>query len=271
MKTSQIPILLYHDLVSDECLNEKTGTATKGTVVKAEEFEAHLSYLKSANFTTISLADYFNLRAGKFRTPNPQKNIIITFDDGHISNYKVAFPLLAKFGFTATFFIISERVNQAHHLTASQIVEMSDAGMEIASHGHTHNYLPLLPAEEQFTELNHSKKMLEEITGKPVNFFAFPGGHYTLLSLRYLKELEYRGACSCLLGINRPHSNPFLLKRIEIRQNTSVNEFQRAFQPLNLIFYSGVDSLKRNFKRCIGLNNYINIRKKFYSYYPFKR
>jgi peptidoglycan/xylan/chitin deacetylase (PgdA/CDA1 family) len=98
---SKIPILLYHDLESPDCPNEKSNPATKGTVVYAKNFEAQIKCLAEKGYETISIKDYFDIVSRK--KPIPPRKIIITFDDGHYSNYYLAFPVLKKYGFKATF------------------------------------------------------------------------------------------------------------------------------------------------------------------------
>ncbi len=267
---NKVPILLYHDLESIDCPNEKSNLAAKETVVDIDNFESQIRYLAENNYETITINEYF-----KYIKNEQQKSlagkIIITFDDGHYSNYKLAFPLLVKYGFKATFFITTNWLNQQFHLSSDQIREMAGNGIEIGSHGLTHNFLSGMDSEEIEFEFSESKRILESITKQPVNYIAFPGGHYNSKVLRLLKVSGYKGACSCLQGLNSSKTNQWLLKRIEIRKNVSVDQFKHIFNPLNITFYQIVDSLKGLFRRTIGLDTYSNIRSRLYKYYIFKR
>ena len=188
--SSKIPILLYHDLDSPEIPNEKKEAASRDTVVKANNFESQLRFLKEQGYESISLGEYFEFRERSEILP--PSRITITFDDGHHSNSEIAVPLLLKYGFKATFFIIAGRIDKEHHLSRAQIRQMIDQGMEIGSHGYTHRYLPLLEDKEIEFELTESQKFLEAITGRSVKYFAFPGGHY---DKRVLKTHRHPG-CS---------------------------------------------------------------------------
>lgn len=269
MKTCKIPILLYHDLESVDCPNEKSGLAARETVVDIDNFESQIRYLAENNYETISIDEYF--RYIKDGQKSFDGKIIITFDDGHYSNYKLAFPVLAKYGFKATFFITTNWLNRQFYLSSDQLREMISKGMEIGSHGVSHNFLPDMDSEEIEFEFSESRRILESITKQPVDYIAFPGGHYNSKVLGLLKVSGYKGACSCLQGLNSSKINPWLLKRIEIRKNVSVDEFKRIFNPLNITFYQTVDLMKGLLRSTIGLKTYSNIRSRLYKYYLFKR
>jgi peptidoglycan/xylan/chitin deacetylase (PgdA/CDA1 family) len=266
----KIPILLYHDLESLDCPSEKSDAATSDTVVDAENFESQIRYFAENGYTTISIREYFEFRRRK--NPILPKQVIITFDDGHYSNYLLALPVLQKYGFRATFFIIADRVDHnEYHMTSVQLKEMTEQGMEIGSHGLTHKYLPLMEHAEIEHELRESRRLLESIIQQPVEYLAFPGGHYNRNILKLLISAGYKGACSCLQGLNTLNTNPYLLKRIEIRKRFSLDEFEHIFHPAHIAFYQLIDFWKGLIRRSIGLNAYTRLRSKLYKFYIFKR
>lgn len=266
----KIPILLYHDLESSDCPSEKSDAATSDTVVHAENFESQIRHLAENGYKTISIREYFELR--RQRSAILPKQIIITFDDGHYSNYFLAFPVLQKYGFRATFFIIADRVDHdEYHMTSVQLKKMAEQGMEIGSHGLTHKYLPLMKPGEIEHELWESRKILEAIIQQSVKYFAFPGGHYNQNILKLLTSVGYKGACSCLQGLNSLNTNSYLLKRIEIRKRFSSNDFKHIFDPAHIVFYQCIDFWKGFIRRSIGLSAYTHLRASLYKFYIFKR
>lgn len=266
---SKLPILLYHDLESSEFLNEKSNQATLDTVVDAKRFEAQIRYLYENGYKTISMDEYFSLR--KARKAISDKSLIISFDDGHYSNYYIAYPVLRKYGYTAIFFVVASKVDSEFHMTREQLVEMAEFGMEIGSHGLTHEYLPLLDVDEIKFELFESKKKLEAMIKRRVQYFAFPGGHYNTKVLGILNKIGYTGSCSCKLGVNGINTSPHLLRRIEIRKKVSMRDFEKTLEPCNIILYGAVDFFKSIFRKVLGLERYADIRSKFYKYYIFKK
>ncbi len=265
-----IPILLYHDLESSECPNEKSDAATSDTVVDAKNFEKQICHLAENGYRSLSLKEFFELT--QQQEPILPKQVILTFDDGHYSNYRLAFPVLQKYGFRATFFIIADRVDRdEYHMSSVQLNKMVERGMEIGSHGLTHTYLPLLKHAEIEYELQGSKRILESILQQPVEYFAFPGGHYNQHILELLTSAGYKGACSCLQGLNNLRIHPYLLKRIEIRKRYSLRDFEYVFRPVNMVFYQFLDFGKGLIRRSIGLDAYTQIRTRLYKFYLFKR
>jgi hypothetical protein len=101
--------------------------------VQKEEFEEKLLYLKSNAYTTCSLDEMYDLLQGKAQLPPP--TVCLTFDDVPRSMYETAFPLLKKYGFRATAFIVPSFVGTRGFLTWSEIAEMSHSGVvDIQSH-----------------------------------------------------------------------------------------------------------------------------------------
>lgn len=102
--------------------------------------------------------------------------VVMTFDDGHLSDHEIALPLLREAGASATFFIVpafigTEGFMQWHHVRA-----LHDAGMEIGSHSLTHPDFRTLDAAAAGEEFSHSKQEIEQQIGAPIQSFAFPFG-----------------------------------------------------------------------------------------------
>lgn len=261
-------ILLYHDIETLENPSEKTDGAALGTVVRLDEFESHMEYLAEKGFHGISVDQYLEKIKSKRIS---RKDIVLTFDDGHISNYMYALPVLQQHSFFATFFIIADQINEKYFMTAHQLQELRKNGMEIGSHGLTHAWLPLLDPDEIEHEIEASRKKIEDASKGIVKTFAYPGGHYTEFILKSVKKNGYAAALSCILGTNKENTEPYLLKRIEIRKGTSKTDFQKALKPSSIFFYRVIDRLKRAIKRVAGLKRYEKLRHNLYALYPFKR
>jgi len=261
-------ILLYHDIDSKEKPTEKEDLATKETVVKIEEFESHMAYLADEGYRVLAVKEYLNgLDSGNLSN----KDIVLTFDDGHISNYQFALPILRKHSFFATFFVIAGNIGKPYYMGSREIIELLDYNIEIGSHSLTHSYLTELSYSEIKRELTESKDVIEDCIGRPVKLFAYPGGHLNSEIVKIVQAAGYMAAVSCEVGRNNLRTDPFLLKRIEIRRGTSLRAFQRALRTTNIIFYQGVDIGKNLLKRAIGLKKYEYARNKLYYFYPFKR
>ena len=260
--------LLYHDIDSQEYPSEKEDLATRETVVRSGEFLSHMTYLAETGWNVMSIREYLaKQEAGRVQS----QDIVLTFDDGHISNYRLALPVLQKFGFSATFFIIAQRIGSPHHMGKAELNELCKAGMEIGSHGLTHTYLPELSTEEVEYELSESRNIIEHTVKEPVTSFAYPGGHYNPQILDSMRKSSYTTAASCIVGRNSLETDPYLLRRLEMRRNTSRDDFKVAIRTSTILFYQMIDGVKSGIKNIVGLERYKSLRQKFYFLYPFKR
>jgi peptidoglycan/xylan/chitin deacetylase (PgdA/CDA1 family) len=109
---------------------------------------------------------------------NSDDRVVITFDDGHISNWSLALPSLLEAKFVATFYVVTDWIdNNCDYMTSQQLRDLDAHDMLVGSHTLSHPFLPLLSAAEVRRELAESKAYLEDILGRSVDHLAFPGGH----------------------------------------------------------------------------------------------
>ena len=187
-----LPILAYHKVDPRKELGV--------TSISPERFEKQVNFLKQADYTSI-------LPLSLFEQTNAINPILITFDDGYEGIYKYVYPLLKGFGFTATVFLTTGYVGSYNrwdaspgprfmHLNWKQIIEMSDNGICFGSHGVNHVFLTRRSTEVVRYELETSKKILEDRTGKPVYFFSYPYGNYNKRIIEFVREAGYDAAFS---------------------------------------------------------------------------
>jgi len=192
----KVPILIYHHIREASTSDPEEN---KQFIVSPENLDKQLQYLKKNGFATMSLknlADYFG---GGFSLPD--KPIIITFDDGLISQYVNALPLLQKYGFTATFYIFTNPIGRSkNYMSWEQIKSLDDLGMEIGSHGTYHLFLNKIGINELEKEVSTSKKTIEEYLNKDITAFAYPFGAYNEQSVEAVKNFGYRSARNIING-----------------------------------------------------------------------
>ena len=167
--TVQVPILVYHSFGPK--VSKKENKTQRHYRIDEANFEAQMKYLKDAGYTPITfkaLVAYY--LSG---TTIPDKAIVLTFDDGWYTQYKYAVPILEKYKFTATFFIISNYL-QKPYMSATDIQTLNKAGFEIASHSAHHPMLTKLTGTKAHDEIFNSKKKLEEVIGHTIATFAYP-------------------------------------------------------------------------------------------------
>ena len=185
-------VLMYHHVSS---------TTPRVTSLNADEFRAHLSYLRDNNFHVMPLEDIVSaLRSG---AALPDRTAAITFDDGYRNNYDTAFPMLREFGFPFTLFISSGLVgsNARLYLNWDQIREMAKNGATVANHGISHPYLlaredgedqrAWLQRIEQ--EIVTAEEQIKTETGQDHKLFAYPYGEYDRAIQTLVERLGYVG------------------------------------------------------------------------------
>jgi len=223
----RVPILMYHYLSVPP---EGSDAVRYDLSVSPTQFEEQLRYLREAGYTGISLYDLaLALQTG---APLPQKPIIITFDDGYRDTYTGAFPLLRKYGFRATVFLLTGLIDQGHpgYLTWEEVVEMDAAGMEIGAHGYSHIDLRDRSVDYLVWQILGAKEAIEAHTHKPVHFFCYPSGQYDGLVIKVLQSAQYWGAVSLIPGAEQCSGQMYELQRIRVRGSDAVQDLAQRIE-----------------------------------------
>ncbi len=141
---------------------------------------------------------------------------MITFDDGDVSNARVALGCLQRLGLRAAFFVTSDFIGQPGMLSRLELRELADAGMAIGSHGASHRFLSTLSERALAAELAESRDVLEQLSGRPVRWLALPGGRGGARELQAAQAAGYDAVFGSVPGDNRdlPPGQP--LQRVAI-------------------------------------------------------
>jgi len=177
-------VLMYHHIGP---LPDDHDKIRYSLTVSQEDFESQLKYLKENNFNILTLGE---LEKSIAQNKVPVKPVIITFDDGYEDNFIYAKPILEKYGFWGTFFIISSKIGQAEYMSEEQIKELAK-GNEIGSHSYSHPSLVRLSNYYLERELKTSKDNLQALIGKEVVSFCYPAGKFDDRTVEKLKEFGY--------------------------------------------------------------------------------
>ncbi len=194
LRLGSVPfILVYHavDTVDhDPCLLS----------VRPERFAAQMAWLSERGLRGVAVGTLVAaMRAGQARGL-----VGITFDDGYACVLRNAVPELQRRGFTATVFVISDRVGQVNDwdpgapwplVSRSQVGELTAAGMEIGSHGATHRPLAGADAGRLEAEINGSRDVLGMLADDDVGGFAYPYGSMDAAVRRAVRDAGYQYAC----------------------------------------------------------------------------
>jgi len=162
-----VTVLLYHKF--DEADSPSTSTPSA-------MFEEQMQYLQTEGYRVLSMNDLWECISGK--TPVPEKAVVITIDDGYLSAYTRAVPVLKRHGFPFCLFVFTRAVGSRNYMTWGQLEEVLSSGGDVGSHTHTHPRLTDASLKEIEKECLVSKRILEEKLGIEAKWFAYPFGEY---------------------------------------------------------------------------------------------
>lgn len=206
----RVPILLYHYV---EYVQDKKDTIRQSLNINPDIFEKQIQTLQSAGYTFMTAKELGDVLDGNM--PLPPRPILLTFDDGHWDLDTVILPLLKKYHVKATAYIISGFIDKQDFLTSEQLQDVINSGLvDVGAHTIHHIALKgkLLPIVT--TEVDDSKKMLEETYHIHVVSFAYPDGSFDLQAANVVKDGGFTTAVSTIPGIQQDQLNRFFLYRI---------------------------------------------------------
>ena len=197
-----VPVLQYHQVVPR--LPDRDPYAN---CITTSVFEDHLRWLAWRGYRALTVSEL--TQPGAHGRGYGGLRVAITFDDGYEDNCTYALPLLMRYGFNATVFVVTDTVgayndfdadvgvDRTRMLTASQIQTLASCGIEIGSH--TCSHPPSLPALSDgglHAELRNSRQILEDIVGGPVHSFSYPHSRVSSRAEAAVASAGYRAACA---------------------------------------------------------------------------
>jgi len=199
-------------------------------------FELQMQFLKRQRYQTVPLKQAVSIEN---KSDLPSRPIVITFDDGTSDFMKFGKPVLEKYGFTATLFIVTGYVGKESSwdkyfgepsrplMMWKEISELHNAGFEIGSHTHTHRSLTELNEKEVWSELTESRQIIGDKLGTGPEYLAYPRGHYSARHKEMVREAGYKGACAVILKWqDLLNADCFELKRMTLQGTESMFRFR---------------------------------------------
>jgi len=221
-----VPVLSYHRFTQKKKSRNRM-------VVTQTAFEAQMTYLKDNGYTVITLPQLFAFL--DFKDQLPQKSVAITIDDGFHSAFDIAYPILKKYGYPATFFLYTGLVGSKKAMTWNQVQELARNGFDIQSQTRTHRDMSKLLKDENFKtyvsrlekEITWSQKTIRDKTAITPVFMAYPYGKSNNLVIALLKKHGFRGGLTVRRGSNPFFTDNFKVKRAMIYGNYDISKFKK--------------------------------------------
>lgn len=168
--TLHVPILEYHRIVP----LDEAGRSLAGLTMSPQVFESQMDALDRAGWHTITLGTLADdLAAGV--APPPQR-FVVTIDDGWFDSFTYAYPILARHGYVATFFVIAGRIGQPFFMGTNEIRELAAAGNEIGDHTVDHGALTAAQPNDLTYEIDAGAATIAALTSHWPKTLAYPRG-----------------------------------------------------------------------------------------------
>lgn len=220
-RTVRCPILMYHyvSLIPPDADRYRIDLT-----VEPELFEEHCAYLSNHGYTTINMSDLYDAMFNDGELP--EKPIILTFDDGYADAPAIPTPIMMAYRQVGTFFVIPDKMGTLGHMTWEQAAWMLSVGMEIENHSATHPDLRNLGNDSLAIEIGGAADKIGEILNKRARFFCYPGGKFNSAVIRAVRGSNHQLAVTTQDGTVHYPSDPFRLRRVRIRGNTSIKSLE---------------------------------------------
>lgn len=215
-------VYIFHDI-----LEQKEDVKSEFALSRAS-FEAFLKAQIQKGRKPLTFHQLTQQVEGK--TPKDKNSFYVTFDDCNTSVYTRAYPFLKQHNIPFMLFITRNLIGKKNFLTAEQIMLMAkDPLCTIGSHAVNHNMFRYLTIEEANTEYEVSRRYLQQLTGQPIDCFAFPYGRLVEVSctnINLLQKSVYKFAFSAIAGnLNQSWlSGRFYLPRINVSERLVTND-----------------------------------------------
>ena len=211
----RIPILLYHHVADLEKTNRYS--------VSPQDFERQISSLRSWGYTAISLAQ--RVQTSEQGSALPLRPVVITFDDGYRDVYQNALPIMERYGYTGTVFVIVKQIGVGGYMNTKHLIDLVSRGWEVGSHSQTHSNLRKIKSRLVEDEIFNSRLALVELLSTPVLSFSYPYGSATPSLLKLVQQAGYQSAVGVGSSSRHTVKSKYYLSRLEVQGSYDLVEF----------------------------------------------
>lgn len=206
-RKKQVPILCYHHL------RDSLGKHLLAYNITTHLFRSHIQMMYDSGYTIISPSQLYNYLV--YDSSLPAKPALISFDDGYQEHFSIAARILDSFGCKGLFFIPAGVIAKKGCMDESSIRALSASGHSVGCHSWDHPDLRKVDSSAWSLQIDSAKSKLQKLTGKEVQYFAYPYGEWTDSSVQQLKR---RGIIAAF-QLTRKQSNRdplFTIRRVSV-------------------------------------------------------
>jgi peptidoglycan/xylan/chitin deacetylase (PgdA/CDA1 family) len=218
-----VPILMYHVIAAP-----RAGVAFPDLFVRPADFAGQMNWLAHQKYHAVTLRQVYDYWLTG--SPLPRHPVVISFDDGYLSQGTEAMPVLRKLHWPG---VLNLKVNavQKDNLPLWRVRKLIAAGWEIDAHTITHPDLTAVGDAQLWREVHGSRVALRRLFHVPVDFFCYPSGRYDAHVIGAVRRAGYLGATTTNYGLARP-AKPYELSRVRINGSDGVVGFEHKLEGL---------------------------------------
>jgi peptidoglycan/xylan/chitin deacetylase (PgdA/CDA1 family) len=240
-----VPVLCYHRVLPGL---ERGARDICG--ITPEKLDAQMSFLAESGFQSLSLEEFLDMARG--RTQLRKRCVLVTFDDGYVDNYRIAWPIARRHDIKINLFILVEFAGRtdpvilsqrsenvtAHiqkfpdlwrHMSWEELRVMKESGVSIGLHGYSHQKLIEMNRHVLTQEATLAIQIFKEELGEHPNAYALPFGSiktFTFAHINLLKEFGFEMIFSSVNGRNRLFDKRLLFSRLMVHQKDDLGTFK---------------------------------------------
>ena len=224
-RAEPVPILMYHVLAAPP-----PAAPYPDLYVRPRDFTGDIAWLVRHGYHGVTLRQvYDHWTAG---TPLPRRPVVVSFDDGYLSQYTRGFATLRADGWPGVVNLQVNFLRPFSGLRPWRVRKLIAAGWEIDAHTLTHPDLTTLDPARLQDEVAGSRRALRRLFHVPVDFFCYPAGRYDARVIRAVRAAGYLGATTTNYGLARP-PNYFTLARVRVTGSEGVAGFAAEIERLS--------------------------------------
>jgi|GEM_PF-1415713 len=222
----RFPILMYHRIG-----NPPRNFRWPGLYVKPRHLARQLDKLADDGYTAVTQRDLYD--GWNALRPLPENPVVLTFDDGHVSVWEQALPLLSSRRWPAVINVPVSVLDSPIGMSSEMVRELVDAGWELGAHSRTHPDLTQLDGQRLESEVSGSRSDLSDRFGVPVDFFCYPSGRFSADVVRAVVRAGYLGATTTEPGLAGP-DELYQMPRVRVSLGDSARQLVKRLRELQL-------------------------------------
>lgn len=217
MAMPQVPILCYHHI------RERNEPYS----VSPQNFSAQMKLLHDSGYHTVLPEDLYKYLA--FGKPLPEKPVMLTFDDTVLDQYTLGYTEMKKYDFKGVFFIMTISIGRPRYMNRDMLKQLADEGNAVECHTWDHHRVTNYTTADWDKQVTEANAKIESITGKKIQYFAYPHGLWKDSSIAPLKERNIKMAFQ--LSTKRDSLEPlYTVRRMIVPYNWSADGMLKAMK-----------------------------------------